>query len=241
MDVSSEAMTAGAFVPAVPTPTSAVNGWIDQPGGVPTLHVSSTVTSSPNSTVTFTGSLNVAITASITGTTLNVTLPAINNRGLLDNPYIGIGTTISDTAGHVSVGTVVTGFGTGGGANGTYTVNNSQTVASETMHASGLLPGYATNLTVSGVTGTINPGMLVTDGGANITGPPLQTVSALVQWRHRHHAYLLIRPSPAIRRWSGTLSTLVPGQYVINSAITTPVKIISYGASTNGLTGTYTS
>ena len=40
MNASSEAMTAGAYVPAVPTPTSAVNGWIDQPGGVPTLHVS---------------------------------------------------------------------------------------------------------------------------------------------------------------------------------------------------------
>ena len=72
----------GAFAPAVPTPTSAVNGWIDQPGGVPTLHVTSSGNSAPNVTATFTGSLNVAFTGSISGTTLTVTLPAIGNGGL---------------------------------------------------------------------------------------------------------------------------------------------------------------
>ena len=222
----------GAFAPAAPTPTSAVNGWIDQPSGVPTLHVSSTGTSSPNSTVTFTGSLNVAFTASISGTTLNVTLPAINNNGLLNNPYIGIGTTI--TGAGVTTATV-TGFGTGGGANGTYTITPSQTVASETMHASGLLPGYATNLTVSG--GTPTSGMLVTDGGVNITGPPLQTVSAVSA------GDIGITPTyyptfTSDTTMVGTLSTLVPGQYVLNSAITTPVKIVGYGTGL-GLTGTY--
>ena len=237
--VASEAMTAGTFVPAVPTPTSAVNGFIS--GN--TLTVTSVGSSSPNTTATFTGSLNVPFTAKINngsgaaGNILTVTLPVVGNGGLQVNPYIGVGTTISGAGVTSSPATVVTGLLTGLGANGTYTVNNSQTVTSETMHASGLLPGLATNLTVSGVTGTIASGMLITDGGVNITGPPLLVTAAAVS------GDVAIAPTyyPTFSgdtTMVGTLSTLVPGQYVLNSGITTPVKIIGYGTGT-GLTGTY--
>ena len=48
-------MTAGAFVPAAPIPTTSFNGWIDAPSGVPTLHVSAFTSSSLNTIASFTG------------------------------------------------------------------------------------------------------------------------------------------------------------------------------------------
>ena len=243
--VSSEAMTAGNFVPAVPTPTSAVEGWIDQVSTVPTLHVASTTSSASNLTVSFTGSLNVPIIAKIdngagaAGNILTVTSPALGNAGLLQNPYIGIGTTITIPSGSPATDTVA-GLITGGGATGQYLMAHSQAslITSQTMHASGLLPGLATNLTVSGVTGgAISAGMLVTDGGANITGPPIQTVGAV------NSGDVAIVPTyyptfSSDTTMQGTLSTIVPGQYVLNSAITTPTKVIGYGTG-NGLLGSY--
>ena len=38
---------------------------------------------------------------------------------------------------------------------------------------------------------------------------------------------------------TATLTTLVPGEYLQNSAITNPVKIVSYGSGAIGLTGNY--
>jgi hypothetical protein len=72
------------------------------------------------------GTVNYAtITASISTTTLTVTAKTGTN--------LNVGTFIYD--GGVSAGTKITALGTGTGGTGTYTINNSQTVASTTMHA----------------------------------------------------------------------------------------------------------
>jgi hypothetical protein len=72
------------------------------------------------------GTINFAtITASISTTTLTVTAKTGTN--------LNVGTAIYD--GGVSAGTKITALGTGTGGTGTYTINNSQTVASTTMHA----------------------------------------------------------------------------------------------------------
>jgi hypothetical protein len=68
-----------------------------------------------------------AFGGSISGTTLTV----INCLGLVQ-----IGAAVSGAG--VTAGTVITGFGTGSGGNGTYTVNHSQTVALEQMYSSQL-------------------------------------------------------------------------------------------------------
>ena len=235
----------GAFAPGAPLPTSAVEGWIDDPGSVPTLHVNSVTSSSPNNIVTFTGTLNFAFTAKIdngsgaAGNILTVTAPAIGNNGLLANPYIGIGTTITIPGGSPATDTVA-GFGTGGGITGTYTMTHSQAsvIASTTMHASGLLPGQAANLTVSGVTGAISAGMLITDGGTNITGPPLLTVGGVTAGDVPIVPTYYPTFTSSSGALTGTLSTIVPGQYVLNSAITTPTKVIGYGSGV-GLLGSY--
>ena len=70
------------------------------------------------------------MTASISGTTLTVTSVGsanfVNGALKVGHNVFGVG---------VTAGTTITGFGTGTGGTGTYTVNNSQTVASEYMVA----------------------------------------------------------------------------------------------------------
>jgi hypothetical protein len=72
--------------------------------------------------------MQMPITASISGTTLTATYaPSL---------ALGPGQTISGAG--IAPGTQIAAFGTGTGGKGTYTVNNSQTVASESMIASGI-------------------------------------------------------------------------------------------------------
>jgi len=71
------------------------------------------------------------ITASIAGTTLTVTAVTAGASG---SPQLNVGQGITGTG--VTAGTVITALGTGTGGTGTYTVNNSQTIASESMIAS---------------------------------------------------------------------------------------------------------
>lgn len=67
----------------------------------------------------------VGFTASISGTTLTVTAsPTSANKLAIGDIIFGAG---------IAASTTITGFGTGVGGNGTYTVNNSQTVGSEAM------------------------------------------------------------------------------------------------------------
>ena len=120
-----------------------------------------------------------------------------------------------------------------------YIVGNTLTVTSlgpGSGYASftGTLSG--TTLTVSGVTGTIVAGMVVTDGGASLTGPPLIiTAGSGTSWTVASNYYPTISGDAAM---VGTQTTLVPGQYVLNSGVTIPVKVIGYGTGTGGV-GTY--
>ncbi len=91
-----------------------------------------------------------AFTGSISGTTLTVTAVTAGT--------LAIGQEVSGTG--VTAGTVITGFLTGTGATGTYTVNNSQTVASESLTAEFVAPSVTFNSTAnaliitSGITGS---------------------------------------------------------------------------------------
>ena len=116
------------------------------------------------------------------------------------------------------MGTTVTGFvintteAQGSGSTGHYTVNNSQTVASETMHAAGILPGLATNLTVSGVTGTIVNGMVITDSTTlGISGPPLRATGGMSAGGDVSIVPTYYAPNSYIAApMTGTVSTLRP-------------------------------
>jgi hypothetical protein len=73
---------------------------------------------------------NSSFTGSISGTTLTVTATTTGT--------IQVGQELSGTG--VAAGTVVTALGTGTGGTGTYTVNNSQTVASEALTGAFIAP-----------------------------------------------------------------------------------------------------
>jgi len=89
--------------------------------GTYTLGLSQTIASSQM----YTSSAGAIITASMSGTTLTVT--AVSSGTLY------VGQTIQGAG--ITTQTIITALGTGTGGNGTYTINNSQTVASETMYA----------------------------------------------------------------------------------------------------------
>jgi hypothetical protein len=89
--------------------------------GTYTLGLSQTIASSQM----YTSSAGAIITAAISGTTLTV---ATVTSGTL---YVG--QTIQGTG--ITTQTIITALGTGSGGAGTYTVNNSQTIASITMYA----------------------------------------------------------------------------------------------------------
>ena len=97
---------------------------------------------------------------------------------------------------------------------------------------------------MSGVTGTLLATMIVTDGGAHI-GPlsPLQTTSFSSGLATVLPSYY---SSIAPETMYGTLASVIPGQYIIASGITTPVSITGVQAMTPcpttgfPLCGTYT-
>jgi hypothetical protein len=234
--VSTEAMTAGAYKPASSTIMNQFNGYI----AGNTL----TVTSLPSTaTASFTGSTTVP-TAPITSARIdNGTIGQAGNIltvATITGTPLTAGNTITGTG--IAAGTVITALGSGVGGAGTYYLNNSQNIAAEAMTASTVGPsvgltGLPTTLTVSGVTGTIKAGMVVTDGGASITGPPLViTGGSGSNWTINPNYYPLITSDATM---VGTLTAVVPGQYVQQTGITTPIKVLSYGTGTGGV-GTYT-
>ena len=155
----------------------------------------------------------------ISGNTLTVTFPA---DAFESNPLIGVGTTITGSG--VTAGTVVTALVTGRGFAGTYIVTPSQTVGSVNMFGGGTLPGLPNTLSVSSVTaGALAVGMVLTDGGANITGSPLlingNPFGSL--WPVNGAYYQAIGSETMY----ATLTTLAPGQYLANSSISNPTRI----------------
>ena len=194
---------------------------------------------------TFTGHVDNG-TIGTPGNTLTVT--ATPSPGY---PLLGVGTIISGGTSALSTPMTITGVlsvGTGPGLTGTYTVSGTAqtTGATGAMFGTGVLPAAANAMEVSSVTGTIAAGMLVTDGGVNISsnipilmGAVGPTVGGVVTW--------IINPTyyPENVTYTGlnaTFSTLIPGQYVQGATasvgLTTPVSIIGYGTGVGGV-GTY--
>ena len=89
--------------------------------GTYTLGLSQTIASSQM----YTSSAGAIVTASMSGTTMTVT--AVSSGTLY------VGQTIQGAG--ITAQTIITALGTGSGGAGTYTINNSQTVSSETMYA----------------------------------------------------------------------------------------------------------
>ena len=89
--------------------------------GTYTLGLSQTIASSQM----YTSSPGAIITASMSGTTMTVT--AVSSGTLY------VGQTIQGAG--IATQTIITALGTGSGGTGTYTINNSQTISSETMYA----------------------------------------------------------------------------------------------------------
>jgi hypothetical protein len=245
-------LAVGAFLPALPIQSNTVKGYIDTD---PTSHVSTLhVTSLDDGTThsgfaSFTGTLGTSFTARIDdggaanvnpGKVLTVTAPV---GAAPSNAYIGIGTMVCPAVGSSAFTcAAVTSLGTGVGYNGTYNLDPAvaaQNVTGQVMFGSGTLPGPATTLQASGVTGTIQTGMVVTDGGSSLTGSPLLiTGGSSPNFTVAGNYY---PPISADATMQATLTTLVPGEYIQNSAITNPVKIVGYGAGVIGLApGAYT-
>jgi hypothetical protein len=89
--------------------------------GTYTLGLSQTIASSQM----YTSSAGAVITASMSGTTMTVTAVASGT--------LYVGQTIQGAG--IATQTIITALGTGSGGAGTYTINNSQTISSQTMYA----------------------------------------------------------------------------------------------------------
>jgi hypothetical protein len=89
--------------------------------GTYTLGLSQTIASSQM----YTSSAGAIITASMSGTTMTVTAVASGT--------LYVGQTIQGAG--IATQTIITALGTGSGGAGTYTINNSQTISSQTMYA----------------------------------------------------------------------------------------------------------
>ncbi len=240
--VTAEPMKAGAFAPMTPAQSNTLGGYIDAAGSVPTLHVLSLPTTPANAAANFTGSLGTQFTASIASGTNQLVVTAPTSGGVA----LGQGMTVNIPGGTPSMATI-TGIGTALGYNGTYTLSATVTGAatSETMFGTGTIPGPPTALfNVGSITGTIRQGMYVTDGGASLTGSPLLiTGGSGSTWTVAGNYYgSIINDTTMV----GSQSAVVPGEYILNSAISNPVKVLSYqGACTitgaiNGGLGCYT-
>ena len=110
------------------------------------------------------------------------------------------------------------------------------------MFGSGVLPGPATTLQGRPALARLSIGMVVTDGGASLTASPLlvTAVSGTTPNYVLTVAGNYYPPISADATMQASLTTLVPGEYIQNSAITNPVKIVGYGSGAIGLLGNYT-
>ena len=249
-------MKAGAFKPAAPIESNTLKGYIDTTLGVSTLHVTSLDDGTAHSGFArFTGTLGTSFTASVAASTSSNGAPT--GSGLLtvtapggappNSSYIGIGTVVCPSIATPAAFTctTVTGYAVspatpGQGLNGSYVVDNPAVVTSQVMFGSGTLPGPATTLQVASVTGTIVAGMAVSDGGASLTAAPLLvTVGLACPGTCFSVAGNYYPPISADATMVASLTTLVPGEYLQNSTITNPVKIVPDPTNGNGLSGTY--
>ena len=236
------AFSLGQYKPAAPITSNTFQGYIDSSPAT-TLHVMSLDSSTHSGFAKFAGTLSSQFTGSMTATTGVLTI------GTAANAVVGVGTIVNSAPGAVTTfgPCTVTSLGTGLGGTGTYNTNCTpvSAVASELMDGTGPLPTGPTTLNVSGVTGTIAAGMVVTDGGASLTAQPLliQGNCGTNCWTVTGNYYPAIS---ADANMTASLTTIVPGEYLQNTNLPFPVKVLSgwspcgiAGASYGGL-GCYT-
>ena len=96
-----------------------------------------------------------------------------------------------------------------------------------------------TTLTFASASGTVAIGQLVYDVTGLIANPLLIISGSGLSWQVNAATNGPAVPSTGTETMYTTTATLLPGEYVLNSAITTPVAITSLGASTYELAGTY--
>jgi hypothetical protein len=232
--IASEAMKGGGFAPATPVASITAQGYID---GSPaqTLHVTSLDSTGHSGFASFTGSLSSEWTGSMTTGGL-LTISSVQTNSSM---VAGVGTIVNSAPGAATTfgPCPITSLGTGLGAAGTYQTNCTPgtAIASELMDGTGPLPSGPTTLNVSSVTGAIQVGQYVTDGSASLTGPPLLVTQSIGtnKWSVLGNYYPAISADATM---TASLSTIVPGEYIRNASLTTPVKILP-GWSACGITG----
>ena len=100
-----------------------------------------------------------------------------------------------------------------------------------------------TTFTFASASGTVAIGQLVYDTTGLIANPLLITAGSGLSWTVNANlngvGATLAVPATGTETMYTTTATLQPGEYVLNSAITTPVAITSLGANTYGFAGTY--
>lgn len=229
--------------PLVPTAPQTFKGYIDTASSISTLHVTSLDSASHTGFAGFTGTL----TTQFTGSLATSGVYTVASTSPVNTLSLGVGTIInSDVAAATPFGPcTVTSLGTGLGLTGTYQTNctGSTIPASGTELAvgSGILPAGPTHLATTSIVGgeTIAIGMLVTDGNASLTGPPLLITNGGSQ------ASLTVAPNyyPAIAgdtTMVGSTTRLVPGEYIFQAGLNNiPVKIVG-GTGNGGAPGDYT-
>jgi hypothetical protein len=248
--VSSEPMKAGLYKPAKPIASQNFQGSI----AGSTLSVTSLDPSGNAGFSSFSGTLGTAFTGYISGNTLTLTLPVVTLSSAPQSPaVIGVGTQVCPPVSNPTEFTcaTVTALGTGAGGSGTYTLSSSQTVGSSgspiAMYGSGILPGPPTVLQTSGtVVGTPSAGMFVADAtaGTFLTGSPLlvtfvagTTPNFVLTVQGNYYP-----ASTSATSMIASLSTIIPGEYIQNAGITTPVKILGYqptSACTTAISGAF--
>jgi hypothetical protein len=259
------AMKAGSFKPAVPLLNAQVNGYIDSVSGTPTLHVISPAGSSNSSNITMqvgnvlTGHVDNG-TISTNGNILTLTAPATPASGVYTAVAIGttvqggtlaspvtitaMSPTVSNSSSTACGGVACTGLG---GA-GTYAIGGAavNSGVSAGLFASGILPDVAQQIAIIGTpTGTV--GGLLTDGGVHITGDPIKVAAgstAVAGFTSTFTIAPTYYPSNVTYTGvQGTLSTIIPGQYLSPGTgvpLPFPVSVLGYGPNfkpSNGLSG----
>ena len=219
---------AGSLAVATGTQTAYLSGLGLVPSSAPTI----TLTTSASSTYSITPNTTAALGSSGSSVTFSVGA----YQPMATQAKTSVATSV--VQGYISGSTLtVTGVPTSGSAAyATFT---------------GTYSGAATtaNLTTSAPTGTIAIGMCLWDGGVNITAqyPLCINGGSGTSWTVNggtslFNFYSAIGPETMY----GTFSAVVPGEYVLNSSVSTPIQILGYGSTTACATtgfplcGTYT-
>ena len=220
--------TAGSLALSIGTQTAYLSG----PGIVPSAAPTITLTTSSSSTYSITPNTTAALGSS--GSPVAFSVGAYQPMA----PLAQTAVLTSMIQGYISGSTLtVTGVPTSGtGAYASFTGTYSGAAASA-------------NLTTNSPTGTIAIGMCLWDGGINIAAqyPLCINGGSGTSWTVNGGTSLFnFYPAIGPETMYGTFSAVVPGEYVLNSSVSTPIQILGYGSTTPCATtsfpfcGTYT-